>query len=103
MTRLLGRESKKELDRRLREGFFEKYLSGENILDIGYRGEEPNAEPITENAVGIELDYPGYDGKTLPFPEYSQDAIFASHVLEHIEDFRAVLADWYRVLKIGGY
>jgi SAM-dependent methyltransferase len=103
MTRRLAPESKKEYSRRVREGFFEKYLSGANILDIGYRGEMPDAEPIIENAIGIELDYPDYDGKTLPFSDYSQDAVFASHVLEHIEDFSAVLADWYRVLKIGGY
>jgi len=35
--------------------------------------------------------------------DLSQDAILASHVLEHIEDWAASLADWYRVLKIGGH
>jgi predicted SAM-dependent methyltransferase len=39
----------------------------------------------------------------LPFPDASQDTVFASHVLEHIEDWAASLVDWYRVLKIGGY
>lgn len=101
--RHLGPEAANNFDRRQREGFFEKYLSGNAILDIGYRGGDPDSEPITERAIGIELDYPGYDGKTLPFPSGSQDAVFASHVLEHIEDWSGALSDWYRVLKIGGH
>src|SRR5579885_333894 len=103
MARHLGPESARNFARREREGFFEKYLSGNAILDIGYRGADPDSEPITENAIGIELDYPGYDGKTLPFPDASQDAVFASHVLEHIEDWQGALRDWYRVLKVAGY
>ena len=103
MARHLGPEAARNFDRRRREGFFETYLSGSAILDIGYRGEDPTTEPITESAIGIDLGYPGYDGNTLPFPDASQDAVFASHVLEHIEDWAASLADWYRVLKIGGH
>jgi predicted SAM-dependent methyltransferase len=103
MIRHLGPEAANNLQRRLREGFFDKYLSGDTILDIGYRGGDPNSEPITDKAIGIELDYPGYDGKTLPFREASQDAVFASHVLEHIKDWAAALADWYRVLKVRGF
>ncbi len=101
--RRIGPEAAKNSDRRQREGFFEKYLSGDAILDIGYRGGDPDSEPITERAIGIELDYPGYDGKTLPFASDSQGAVFASHVLEHIEDWSGALSDWYRVLKIGGH
>ena len=98
-----GPEAAKNLDRRQREGFLETYLSGDAILDIGYKGGDPKSTPITDKAIGIDLDYPGYAGKTLPFPDASQDSVFASHVLEHIEDWAASLADWYRVLKIGGH
>lgn len=101
--RKVGPEASKNYVKRQRERFFENYLSGENILDIGFKGGTPDAVPITESAIGIELDYPGYDGKHLPFPNASQDAVFASHCLEHISDYRSVLSDWYRVLKIGGY
>ena len=101
--RKVGPEAAKNYLKRQRESFFEHYLSGTNILDIGYKGGTADAVPITESAIGVELDYPGYDGKHLPFPEASQDAIFASHCLEHISDYRSVLSDWYRVLKIGGY
>ena len=103
MNRRLGPEAAKNWPRRQREEFFQKYLTGDAILDIGYRGADPTSEPITDKAIGIDLDYPGYDGRTLPFPRESQDAIFASHVLEHIEDWAGALADWFRVLKIGGF
>jgi SAM-dependent methyltransferase len=101
--RKLGPETGRNQARRLAEGFIERYLSGDAVLDIGYRGGTPDAEPVTEKAIGVELDYPGYDGVRLPFPDDSQDAVFASHTLEHVEDYATVLADWYRVLRIGGY
>src|SRR4030066_106043 len=31
------------------------------------------------------------------------DAVFSSHLLEHIEDFKAALKGWWRVIKQGGY
>ena len=101
--RVLGPEAARNLGRRVAEGFMERYLSGEHVLDIGYRGGKPDAQPLTEAAIGVELDYPGYDGVRLPFPDGSQDAVFASHTLEHIEDYRAILDDWFRVLKVGGF
>ena len=39
----------------------------------------------------------------LPFSDHSQDAVYSSHCLEHILDYRSALREWYRVLKIGGY
>lgn len=33
----------------------------------------------------------------------SCDAIFSSHLLEHIPDFKAALKDWWRCIKVGGY
>ncbi len=101
--RRLGAETMRSHARRLREGFYARYLSGDAVLDIGYRGGKADAEPVTEKAIGIELDYPGYDGVRLPFEAGSQDAVFASHCLEHIDDWRTILADWFRVLKIGGF
>ncbi len=101
--RALGPEAARNHQRRVREGFIRKYLSGNAVLDIGYRGGESEAAPITEKAVGVELDYPGYDGIKLPFEDSSQDAVFASHTLEHIEDYRTALAEWYRVVKPSGF
>jgi SAM-dependent methyltransferase len=101
--RKLGAETFRSHARRLREGFYDQYLSGDAVLDIGYRGGKADAVPVTDKAIGVELDYPGYDGVHLPFEDGSQDAVFASHTLEHIDDWQTILADWFRVLKIGGY
>lgn len=101
--RKLGPEAAKAQERRLKSGFVNRYLLGDAVLDIGYRGGNKTAEPVTEKAIGVELDYPGYDGKRLPFDDCSQDAVFVSHCLEHISDYATALKDWYRVLKIGGF
>lgn len=99
----VGEEARKNFSRWLRDGFIEKYLSGQHVLDIGFAGYLEGVTPITPDAIGIDLEYPGYDGKTLPFQDGSQDAVFISHCLEHIEDYRTVLADWFRVLRVGGH
>lgn len=33
----------------------------------------------------------------------SADFIFSSHLLEHIQDFKGALKDWWRVVKVGGH
>jgi SAM-dependent methyltransferase len=96
-----GPESDKAHDRRLRENFYTNYLIGSG-LDIGYKGSLKDADPIW-NATGIELDYPGYDGKILPFPDNSQDFVYNSHCLEHIADYKQAIREWYRVIKTGGF
>ncbi len=101
--RPVGEEARKSHGRRIRSGFIEAYLRGSAILDIGYKGYLADVVPIVPGATGVELDYPGYDGVTLPFAEHSQDAVFASHCLEHIEDFQNAIRDWFRVLRIGGH
>jgi ubiquinone/menaquinone biosynthesis C-methylase UbiE len=42
------------------------------------------------------------DATRLPFADHSIDKIICSEVLEHIEDYQAVLAEIKRVLKPGG-
>lgn len=99
----VGEEARKNFSRWVETGFYEKYLSGDHVLDVGFAGYLDGVRPITPNAIGVGLDYPGYDGTVLPFADLSQDTVFASHCLEHIDDYRAVIADWFRVLKIGGH
>jgi SAM-dependent methyltransferase len=89
--------------RQARDGLIEGYLTGPNLLDIGFRGGNPQATPVTDNAIGVDLDYPGYDGTHLPFPDRSQDAVHASHILEHVPNYREVLAEWHRVTKLNGH
>ena len=102
-VRPVGEEARKMVRARQLSGFTERYLSGGSILDIGYKGYLEDVVPIAEGAIGVELDYPGYDGITLPFADGTQDAVFASHCLEHIEDYQNAIRDWFRVLKTGGF
>jgi SAM-dependent methyltransferase len=99
----LGPEVRKTYQSRIESGFFDRFLSGEHILDIGYKGSNSNAVPIVPHATGVDRDYPGYDGVHLPFADASQDAVHSSHCLEHIPDYQTAIAEWFRVLKIGGY
>lgn len=99
----VGTEARKSFSRWMREGFLDRFLFGEYVLDIGYRGYGEDAHPILPWAIGIDLDYPGYDGTRLPFPDNSQDSVFSSHTLEHIPDYAQVLGDWFRVLRPNGH
>ena len=101
--RKIGREASKSYAAKLYSGFIRTYLSGANILDIGYRGGFGEATPIVAHAIGIDLGCPGYDGIHLPFPSNSQDAIHSSHCLEHMTSLPEVIREWFRVLKVGGY
>jgi SAM-dependent methyltransferase len=101
--RPVGAESRKTYPVKIASGFFDRYLSGKAILDIGYKGGLDGVVPIVPQAIGIDVDYPGYDGKKLPFPDESQDAVYSSHCLEHIKDYRNAIREWFRVVKISGY
>jgi SAM-dependent methyltransferase len=100
--RIVGEESSRTYLDKLQNGFFIKYMSG-NGLDVGYAGYISGVEPILPNSIGVDLNYTGYDGLTLPFADNSQDYIYSSHCLEHISDYKTVIQDWYRVVKTGGY
>ena len=104
-NRPVGIESIKSYKEKIESGFMEKYLSGANILEIGFAGYNPGriVVPITDTAIGIDQGYPGYDGLHLPFDDNSQDAVYTSHTLEHLPDPIAALEEWFRVLKIGGF
>jgi len=102
-VRNVSGEAGKSWDARALDGFWSRYITGPNVLDIGFRGAADGGETIVEGAIGVDLDYPGYDGKTLPFPDASQDAVFSSHCLEHIPGSIRVIQDWFRVLKVGGH
>lgn len=103
MGRRVGGEASKSFERRLQEGFWSRYITGPHVLDIGFRGHTEGVVPIVEGAIGVDLDYPGYDGRTLPFADASQDAVFSSHCLEHVADHLHALRDWFRVLRVSGH
>ncbi len=102
--RPVGPEARKTFDRYIENGFWTRFVTGPNVLDIGFRGGGVDqVVPILPGAIGVDLDYPGYDGRTLPFPDNSQDAVFVSHCLEHIPAHINAIRDWHRVVKVGGH
>lgn len=100
--RRVGEESQRTYQDKLDNGFFDKYMKG-NGLDVGYAGYIPGVEPILPTAIGVDLNYPGYNGTTLPFANESQDYVYNSHCLEHIADYKTAIQEWFRVTKTGGF
>lgn len=89
-------ETAKSHDRRLREGFFDKYCQGEG-LDIGY-----GADILLPQCSGWDLR--NGDAQYLRGVEdESFDFVYSSHCLEHMYDVREALRNWYRVVRRGGY
>jgi SAM-dependent methyltransferase len=97
-----GPETNRSDKYRTESGFYERYMQGVG-LDIGYKGSLRVAETVLPTAIGIEPDYPGYDGLHLPFESASQNYVFASHVLEHVDTPVEHIAEWFRVLKVSGH
>ncbi len=90
--------------RRVKSGFLDRYCGGDLVLDVGFSGyDNPDRKAALPGAIGIDLDYPGYDGLHLPFADNSVDTILSSHCLEHILYDHAAIRDWFRVLKVGGF
>ena len=96
-------EPKRSLDHRHSDGFFHKYLRGKNILHVGPGRSKTETYPVSPGAIAVDFDYPGYDGKTLPFSNESQDAVLCCYYLQGLDDYRSAIADWFRVLKMGGF
>jgi len=51
---------------------------------------------------GVNLPVESADSLPL-IGSQSCDAVFSSHTLEHIEDYKAALKEWWRVIKPGGH
>ncbi len=100
--RKVGEESARTYEDKIKNGFFTRYMSG-NGLDIGYAGYIADVEPILSTAIGIDTNYTGYDGLILPFTDESQDYVYSSHCLEHIQDSCNTIVEWFRVLKTSGH
>jgi SAM-dependent methyltransferase len=100
--RRVGYESRKTYYKRIQEGFFERYMFGFGI-ELAPKGYEEDIETILPTAIPVDLDTPGYNGYDIPVEEGSQDYIYSSHVLEHIEDYKRAIQAWHRALKVGGH
>ncbi len=87
-------------------------LSG-RLIDFGC-GRKPFEKLFqVSEYIGLDIEETGhdhrhskvdiyYDGKHIPFPDQSFDALFSSEVLEHVFNVEQIIAEWHRVLKPGG-
>ncbi len=89
-------ETSKAKKRREREGFFEKYCNG-NGLDIGFGG-----DIIYHNAQGFDWEH-GDAQYLREIEDEAFDYVYSSHTLEHMNDPKIALKNWFRVVKPGGY
>lgn len=103
--RPVGRESRKSFAQKIDTLFWQRFVTGPAVLDIGFQGGAApgSVVPILPGAIGVDIDYPGYDGRILPFADASQDAVYSSHCLEHIPDSLKAIQEWHRVVKVGGH
>jgi SAM-dependent methyltransferase len=79
-----------------------------NGIDIGCNRPEwayPHASFLVDPALDIP-EFSGYDAMKLPKSPYNIDGkwdyLFSSHLLEHLNDFVAVLEYWHANIKRGG-
>jgi SAM-dependent methyltransferase len=90
-------ETSKARARREKEGFFDKYITSPNGIDIGYGG-----DLVVPGARG--WDTGDGDGTYLAtIPDASFDWVYSSHCLEHISDPLTAVENWWRVLKPQGH
>jgi len=99
--RILGRpfrpaETTKARERRIGEGFFEKYCRGKG-LDIGYGG-----DLLAKNCMGWDIEH-GNAQLLRGLKDSKFDFVYSSHALEHMLNPGTALKNWWRVLKPGGY
>jgi len=84
--------------RRRREGYYERFFVGEGLdIGSGKRTVVPNAKP---------WDLANGDGDATVMTglaDQSFDFIYASHVLEHLENPHIAMGNWWRLVKPGGY
>jgi SAM-dependent methyltransferase len=65
----------------------------------------PTENKIVPHAIGFDKGYTNVRGSAEKIPWFtneSLDFVFSSHLLEHIEDYKGCLQEWWRVLKVGG-
>jgi SAM-dependent methyltransferase len=96
-------ETSKAYQRRLADGWFEKYITGKVIdIGVGRIDTHDGADPVTPDCVMHDKDI--CDAHTMDaYEDNSFDCVHASHILEHLEDPITAIKNWFRILKPGGH
>lgn len=92
-------ETAKARLRRQREGWFEAYApEGALGIDIGCGNNPLHPSYVRwDRAIGS-----GDATYMLGVPDELYEVVYASHILEHLEDYPSALRNWWRILRPGG-
>jgi len=79
--------------------------TGEQARFLRNRGFDVVAIDLATSNYADERQFPvqDYDGEHIPLEDKSIDVIFSSNVLEHVENPRAIFAEFRRIQKPGGF
>ena len=97
-------ETFKAHQRRLASGFYDRYIKGQGI-DIGC-GRIDTFDGIDTISMTdcIHHDKDDCDATTMEiYADNTFDYVYASHVLEHLDDPITAIQNWYRICKPGGH
>jgi SAM-dependent methyltransferase len=79
------------------DAFRSTYLAG-SVLDIG-----SGTDPVVPHARGFDREHGDANHITRYLSGESFDCVHSSHCLEHMADPRQALAEWWTLVKPGGY
>jgi SAM-dependent methyltransferase len=79
--------------------------TGEQARFLTEHGFEVTAIDLATSNYAHDRLFPvqDYDGHQIPLPDRSVDVIFSSNVLEHVDNFDEISAEFRRILKPGGF
>jgi len=99
----LIREDMKILDIGSGDGFFKFFFDWKFPFHLNWHGIEVWKERIAFcRHIGYQIDEVDLEKGKLPYADSSFDLVIASHVIEHIPNPKAMVAEMGRVLKPGG-
>lgn len=96
-------ETKKAHERRLKEGWFDKYITGKVIdIGVGRIDTHDGADPVTPDCDTWDKDN-GDAHDMAGVPNETYDTVYCSHLIEHLEDPLNAIRHWWSILKPGGH
>jgi SAM-dependent methyltransferase len=96
-------ETSKAYERRVKEGFFEKYVKGKVIdIGVGRIDTHDGSDPLTPDCDTWDKDN-GNAELMSSVADETYNTVYNSHLLEHLNQPILAIQNWFRILKKGGY